>query len=67
MGEKGDNMYTLFIDTHDELITISFVKDNEAFTKEIESESHSIHLLPLLDEMLKEKNKSSETDPDDNN
>ncbi len=56
MSEKGDNMNTLFIDTHDELITVSFVKDNDIFTKEVISESHSTHLLPLIDEMLKEKN-----------
>ena len=48
-------MNTLFIDTHDELITVSFIKDSEVFTKEVESESHSTHLLPLIDEMLKEK------------
>ena len=49
-------MNTLFIDTHDELITVSFIKDKEVFIKEVESESHSTHLLPLIDEMLKEKN-----------
>ena len=49
-------MNTLFIDTHDELITVSFVLGNDVFTKEIISESHSTHLLPLIDEMLKEKN-----------
>ena len=48
-------MNTLFIDTHDELITVSFIKDKEVFTKEIISESHSTHLLPLIDEMLNEK------------
>lgn len=56
MSEKGDNMNTLFIDTHDELITVSFIKNNNIFTKEVISESHSTHLLPLIDEMLKEKN-----------
>lgn len=49
-------MNTLFIDTHDELITVSFIKDKEVFIKEVISESHSTHLLPLIDEMLKEKN-----------
>lgn len=48
-------MNTLFIDTHDELITVSFVKDRNVFVKEVISESHSTHLLPLIDEMLKEK------------
>lgn len=56
MSEKGGSMNTLFIDTHDELITVSFISSNEVFTKEITSESHSTHLLPLIDEMLKEKN-----------
>ncbi len=56
MGEKGDVMNTLFIDTHDELITVSFVLGNNTFTKEVLSESHSTHLLPLIDEMLKERN-----------
>ena len=55
MSEKGDSMNTLFIDTHDELITVSFIKDDDIFTKEVMSESHSTHLLPLIDEMLKEK------------
>ncbi len=56
MCEKGDIMNVLFIDTHDELITVSFIKNENVFTKEVESESHSTHLLPLIDEMLKEKN-----------
>lgn len=49
-------MNTLFLDTHDELITISFINENEEFTKNIESNfSHATVFLPLLDEMLKEK------------
>ena len=48
-------MNTLFIDTHDELITVSFVLNNDVFTKETISESHSTHLLPMIYEMLKEK------------
>ena len=48
-------MNTLFIDTHDELITVSFIKNKEVFTREVISECHSTHLLPLIDEMLKEK------------
>lgn len=51
-------MNTLFLDTHDTLITISFIDGTEEFTKTIESEfSHAAVFLPLLDEMLKEKNK----------
>ena len=49
-------MYTLFLDTHGELVTISFVKNNEEFTKTLYSESHSTVLIPLIDSMLKEKN-----------
>lgn len=46
-------MNTLFLDTHDELITISFVKDGTEFTKTAESDfSHATIFLPLLDEML---------------
>ena len=49
-------MKTLFLDTHDDLITISFVNGSEEFNKTIESEfSHATVFLPLLDEMLKEK------------
>lgn len=47
-------MYTLFLDTHDKEITVSFLSDSNTFTKTIESESHSIYFLPLLDEMIKE-------------
>lgn len=50
-------MNTLFLDTHNELITISFVNGDEEFTKTVESEfSHATIFLPLLDEMLKDKN-----------
>ena len=55
MSEKGDSMNTLFIDTHDELITVSFILKNNIFTKEVISESHSTHLLPLINDMLNEK------------
>lgn len=49
-------MNTLLIDTHDELITVSFILKNNIFTKEVISESHSTHLLPLINDMLNEKN-----------
>ena len=35
MSEKGDSMNTLFIDTHDEVITVSFVLGSDIFTKEV--------------------------------
>ncbi len=50
-------MYTLFLDTHGELITISFINESDVFTKTKLSEySHATEVLPLLNEMLKEKN-----------
>lgn len=55
-------MKTLFLDTHGEVITISFIDKDEVYTKEEFSEySHSVHFLPLLDKMLKEKNTTLNT------
>lgn len=48
-------MHTLFLDTHDKLITISFIEEKDVYTKTIESESHSSNILPLLNKMLEEK------------
>lgn len=49
-------MYKLFIDTHSNLITISFIRNNETFTKTLESEhGHAEVFLPLFKQMLKEK------------
>lgn len=49
-------MYTLFLDTHGELVTISFINQSNIFTKTKLSEySHATEVLPLLNEMLKEK------------
>lgn len=51
-------MYKLFISTYSELITIGLFKDNTLIMqKEKESEkSHSIYLVPMIDEVLKENN-----------
>ena len=51
-------MYKLFISTYSELITIGLFKDNNLIMqKEKESEkSHSIYLVPMIDEILKENN-----------
>lgn len=50
-------MYKLFIDTHSSLITISFIKDEDIFTKTLESQNgHAEVFLPLFKQMLKEKN-----------
>lgn len=48
-------MYTLFLDTHDKLVTIAFLDGNNLFTNTVESESHSVHFLPLLDKMMNER------------
>lgn len=51
-------MYKLFISTYSELITIGLFKDNTLIMqKEKESEkSHSIYLVPMIDEILKGNN-----------
>lgn len=54
-------MYTLFISTFDKLITIGLLKDNKII-KILEEESlknHSIHTMPMIDEILKTNNISS--------
>lgn len=48
-------MYTLFISTFDEIITIGLLKDGKTITK-LEKESnrsHSILLVPMIEEVLK--------------
>lgn len=48
-------MNILFIDTHSSIISISLIIKNKIIIKEKESiQSHSIFLLPLLKEILKE-------------
>ena len=50
-------MFSLFIDTHGEVITVALVNEDEQIVKSKESiESHSVILLPLIDELFKEKN-----------
>lgn len=54
-------MYTLFIDSHGELITVSLSNENELIKKEQESEySHAKYLVPMIDELLKENNLRAE-------
>ena len=51
-------MYTLFISTFDKLITIGLLKNGEVIselTKE-SSKNHSIHTMPMIDEILKINN-----------
>lgn len=50
-------MYSLFIDTHSELITIGLINERDCFIKEKESyRSHSAYALPLINELLEERN-----------
>ncbi len=52
-------MYTLFIDTHGEVITVSLYKDGNVIKKEQESEySHAVFLAPMIRSILKENNVS---------
>lgn len=47
----------LFIDTHDELITIALKNDNDLFIKTQESEySHSIYTMPMIESLFNENN-----------
>ena len=47
----------LFIDTHDELITIALKNKDDLFIKTKESEySHSIFTMPMIEEIFKENN-----------
>ena len=51
-------MYTLFISTFDKIITIGLLKNGEVIselTKE-SSKNHSIHTMPMIDEILKINN-----------
>lgn len=47
----------LFIDTHDELITIGLKNNDNLFIKTQESEySHSIYTMPMIESIFKENN-----------
>ena len=48
-------MYTLFIDTHDEVITVSLVNESNVFTKEQASfHKHAVYLVPMIRSILSE-------------
>ena len=48
-------MYTLFIDTHDELITVALVNNEKVIEKTKESlYSHAVYLMPMIQDILKE-------------
>jgi tRNA threonylcarbamoyl adenosine modification protein YeaZ len=47
----------LFIDSHDELITISLKNNENLYIKTQESEySHSVYTMPMIEEIFKENN-----------
>ncbi len=49
----------LFIDTHDELITVALKNNEELFIKTKMSEySHSVYTMPLIESLFKENNLS---------
>ena len=48
---------TLFIDTHDELITVALKNKDDLYIKEkISDSSHSIFTMPMIEELFKESN-----------
>lgn len=48
-------MFTLFIDTHGELITVALYNEERLIKKEQESEySHAVFLAPMIESILKE-------------
>lgn len=47
----------LFIDTHDDLITIALKNDNELYIKtQISEYAHSVYTMPLIEELFKVNN-----------
>ena len=50
-------MYKLFVDTHSDLITIAFIKDNNVISEEVKSENgHAEVLVPTFKKLLEENN-----------
>lgn len=48
-------MYTLFLDTHDELITVALMNNENLYVKTQESEySHAVYLMPMVKNILLE-------------
>ena len=47
----------LFIDTHDELITVALKNNDELFIKTQQSEyAHSVYTMPMIEDLFKENN-----------
>lgn len=52
-------MYTLFLDTHDELITVALYNEGKMLIKTQESEySHAVYLMPMIKNLLLENDLS---------
>jgi len=50
-------MFTLFLDTHGEIITISLYNEEKIITKTQESEySHAVYVVPMIKSILEENN-----------
>ncbi len=50
-------MITLFLDTHSHVLNVTLIVNDKIYTKECESiNSHSVLLLPMIKELLKENN-----------
>ena len=48
-AKEVDFMYTLFIDTHDEVITVGLVNENDVFIKEQSSfHQHAVYLVTMV-------------------
>ena len=54
-AKEVDFMYTLFIDTHDELITVGLVSESKVLIKEQSSyHKHAVYLVPMVRNLLSE-------------
>lgn len=48
-------MYTLFLDTHDELITVALYSEKNIIVKDRESyHSHAVYFVPMIRDILRE-------------
>lgn len=55
--ERSDYMYTLFLDTHGEIITVSLYNEKDLFIKTKESHyTHAVYFTSMIKDILKENN-----------
>lgn len=54
MCERSDFMYTLYIDTHCEMITIALLKSGKLLTikQQLSNQQHSTYTLPMISDLL---------------